>query len=304
MLVIKNSSVYLVAITLLLAGCKLPVNLSTDSPVYVTPEPPQKPHDELFPQRKAWLKSVAYDTQMTPPDKIGQVIPLTASPGCTLVNFIVMLPNKPNANGHVAVAIDHQFFDFGIAHPGKKPEWIPVSGGYDWSNPNIKYYAAMPENWQSQNGHTVTFPYFIQRYLSLFNPSRTVFSIPVEIPQDQGKMMKEWWRDPSFAKEEKSFSIPGRHCTSSAINSYQEITNTCLFKFPWFISPSNFAYYVLGDEANGGPKSGLHHSCGLRNGQPVKAAFLKIGQDLIGEGYQEISQMIVKEYLKSKCKKS
>ncbi len=248
-----------------------------------------------FQSRMKWLSKVAY--------KNINDVPTLPSAGCEMLNFIVEIPVSKGDVGHSGLAIGRDYYDFGPKAGYRKVEidldWTQIqtpmayAEGYPWWDTVDRSYG-QEKLWgpEFQSSDDISLLSIMDNMPKLAH-NQTVMLIPMEVPVDHAQRIRAWWKK-VYAKFPE-YKIPGLHCTSTVIRSFEETENESEGRWdrvnggdvwtPDTISPTMWATKLLDDQAlSWNAALNYRHRCGPNKGKVLRAAVIRVGDDIKPEG--------------------
>ncbi|MBF0441277.1 MAG: hypothetical protein HQK54_05180 [Oligoflexales bacterium] len=250
--------------------------------------------------RVEWLSHISYRSK--------EEVPLKASEGCEILNFIVAMPAFPPSPGHSAISIGRRFRDFG-ARISDWEEEIIWNVLYNKSNAIVDFEGSpwWGEYSRVRHGRRIWDPDKFRSYDDIDLPSVinnleslaeadgdfTFLLIPMEVDASHAKRVSAFW-DYIYA-ERPRYQVPGLHCTSSVIRSFHETEIEpgseserkpgSKVWFPEIMLPQVFAEKLLDHHwLSWNYPLGYRHRCGDRKGEPLKAAVLRVDKEVRKHG--------------------
>ena len=234
--------------------------------------------------RRKWVQSRIY----APADKIA-----FSETGCTSVVVTIELPLfTETSTGHVGIAIDRRYYDYGPVGQAEKG-WVgysaKVGGGPYWDAPGEYFPNATSTDQIRLRSILVN--------IDILAKQRTFLVIPMLLSPEHAKLVEAWWvalyqrwRDAIAGKGKyPPYAIPGLHCTSTVVESLYRTDPErkrdvfdYVDPFPEIerLSPMSFARLLL-DDATGPRRYGFVQRCGASKGQRFKAILYRRGDDLV-----------------------
>jgi|GEM_PF-1828266 len=245
--------------------------------------------------RMKWLSKVSY--------KSIDDVPALPSEGCEMLNFLVEIPVTKGDVGHSGIAIGRDYYDFGPKAGYRKVEidldWTQIqtpmayAEGYPWWDTVDRSYGE-GKLWgpEFQTSDDISLLSVINNLPKLAH-NQTVMLIPMEVPIDHANRIRSWWK--KIYADFPEYKIPGLHCTSTVIRSFEETENESEGRWdringgdvwtPDTISPTMWATKLLDDQAlSWNAALNYRHRCGPNKGKVLRAAVIRVGDDIKPEG--------------------